>query len=67
MLQELAPNFFRLTVPLADSPLKSLNACLIKGKELCQNPYLSFRIDAILNNKRLSINDFLDDIMHENE
>ena len=33
MLQELAPNFFRLTVPLADSPLKSLNACLIKGKE----------------------------------
>ena len=40
---------------------------LIKGKELCQNPYLSFRIDAILNNKRLSINDFLDDIMHENE
>lgn len=40
---------------------------LIKGKELCQNPYLTFRIDAILNNKRLSINDFLDDIMHENE
>ena len=33
MLQELAPNFFRLTVPLADSPLKSLNACLIKGRD----------------------------------
>ncbi len=45
----------------------SLRLGLIKGKELCQNPYLTFRIDAILNNKKISINDFLDDLIHEND
>lgn len=33
MIQELAPNIFRVIVPLADSPLKSHNACLIKGND----------------------------------
>lgn len=45
----------------------SLRLSLIKGKELCQNPYLAFRIDAILSNKKLTINDFLDDLLHEND
>ena len=45
----------------------NLRLSLIKGKELCQNPYLTFRIDAILNNKKLDISDFLDDLIHEND
>ncbi|MCH3915462.1 MAG: hypothetical protein LKE29_09425 [Acidaminococcaceae bacterium] len=45
----------------------TLRLSLIKGKELCQNPYLTFRIDAILNNKKLDINSFLEDLVHEND
>ena len=45
----------------------NLRLSLIKGKELCQNPYLTFRIDAILNNKKLDISNFLDDLIHEND